>query len=95
MFFQNMHVFLKIFTFVTTPLQVSKDCDFFLNKNDIVSNFVELINEWFCVKDIRCMEKMVQLSTLHIWINSHIFQKHYNFHEIMLYSHYPSRKLSR
>ena len=36
------------------------------------------------------MEKMVQLSTLHIWINSDIFQKHYNFHEIMLYSQYPS-----
>ena len=32
------------------------------------------INEWFSAKDIRFMEKMVQLSTLHIWINSHIFQ---------------------
>ena len=36
--------------------------------------FVERINEWFSAKDIRFMEKMVQLSTLHIWINSHIFQ---------------------
>ena len=33
-------------------------------------------------------KKMEQLSTLHI--NSHIFPKHYNFHEIMLYSQYPS-----
>ena len=29
---QNIDVFVKIFTFVTTPLKVSKDCDFFLNK---------------------------------------------------------------
>ena len=42
-------------------------------RNDIDSNFVERINEWFSAKDIRFMEKMVQ-STLHIWINSHIFQ---------------------
>ena len=49
-----------------------------------------LINEWFSAKDIQFMEKMVQLSTLHIWINSHIFQKQYNFHEIMLYSQYPT-----
>ena len=42
-------------------------------KNVIGSNFVERIKEWFSVKDILMMEKMVQLSTLHIWINSHIF----------------------
>ena len=37
------------------------------------SNFVERFNEWFSAKDIQFMEKMVQLSTLHIWINSHVF----------------------
>ena len=61
---QNIHVFVKIFIFVSTPLKVSKYCDFFFNS----------INEWFSAKDIRLMEKMVQLSTLHIWIKSHIFQ---------------------
>ena len=60
---QNIDVFVKIFTFVTTPLQVSKYCDFFLNKNDIGSNFVERINEWVSAKDIRFTEKMEQLST--------------------------------
>ena len=76
MFFQNINVFVKIFIFVTTPLKVSKHCDFFLKliRNDTGSNFVERINEWFSAKDIQFMEKMVQLSTLHIWINSHIFQ---------------------
>ena len=64
MFSQNIDVFVKIFIFVTTPLKVSKYCDFFLKR----------INEWFSTKDIRFMEKMVQLSALHIWINSHIFQ---------------------
>ena len=34
--------------------------------------FVERINECFSAKDIRFMEKVVQLSTLHIGINSHI-----------------------
>ena len=43
-------------------------------KNDIGSNFVERIKEWFSAKDIRFMEKMVQLSTLHIWINSKTLQ---------------------
>ena len=38
MFSQNIHVFVKIFIFVTTPLKVSKYCDFFLNKNVIGSN---------------------------------------------------------
>ena len=32
MFAQNIDVFVKIFIFVTTPLIVSKYCDFFLNK---------------------------------------------------------------
>ena len=30
------------------------------------------------------MKKMVQLGTIHIWMNSHIFQKHYNFHKIRI-----------
>ena len=30
MFSQNVNVFVKIFTFVITPLKVSKYCDFFL-----------------------------------------------------------------
>ena len=29
---QNIDAFVKIFTFVTTPLKVSKYCDFILNK---------------------------------------------------------------
>ena len=31
MFSENIDVFVKIFTFVTTPLKVSKYCDFFLD----------------------------------------------------------------
>ena len=30
MFFENIDVFVKIFIFVTTPLKVSKYCDFFV-----------------------------------------------------------------
>ena len=74
MFSENVDVFVKIFIFVTTPLKVSK---YFLDTkryNHIGSNSVERINGWFSAKDIRFIEKMVQLSTLHIWINSHIFQ---------------------
>ena len=44
--------FVKIFIVVTTPLKVSKYCDFFKIRNDIGSNFVERINEWFSAKDI-------------------------------------------
>ena len=66
--------FCKIIYICNNTLKVSKYCEFFLNKNDIGSNFVECIKEWFSAEDIRIMEKMVQLSTLHIWINSHIFQ---------------------
>ena len=72
--FRKYNVLVKIFIFVTKPLKVSKYCDFFLDTKDIGSNFVERINEWFSAKDIRFMKKIVQLSTLHIWINSHIFQ---------------------
>ena len=60
---QNIDVFVKIFTFVTTPLKVYKYCDFLLIRNDIGSNFVERINEWFSAIDIRFMEKLEQLST--------------------------------
>ena len=74
MFSENIDVLVKIFIFVTKPLKVSKYCDFFLDTKDIGSNFVERINEWFSAKDIRFMKKIVQSSTLHIWINSHIFQ---------------------
>ena len=64
MFAQNTDVFTKIYIYIcNNTLKVSKYCD-----------FVEHIKEWFSAKDIRFMEKMVQLSTLHIWINSHIFQ---------------------
>ena len=52
-------------------------------RNDIGSNF----------KDIRFMEKVVQLSTLHILDKFSYFPKHYNFHEIMLYSQYPSENI--
>ena len=46
----------KILYIVTTPLKVPKCCDFFLNKiNDIGSNFVERIKEWFSAKDIQFM----------------------------------------
>ena len=42
MFFQNIHVFVKIFTFVTTPLKVSKDCDFF----GFVRKIFDLWEKW-------------------------------------------------
>ena len=75
MFAQNIDVFVKIFIFVRTQLSY-KYCDCFLNKKNMGSNFVERIKEWFSAKDIRFMERKVQLGTLHIWINSHIFHNH-------------------
>ena len=63
-------------------------------RNDIGSNFVERINEWFfgkrysiygkngAIKYMTYLDKLIKFS---------YFPKHYNFHEIMLYSQYPSK----
>ena len=53
---------------------------FLIKKDDIGPNFVERTREWLSAKDIRFMKKC----TLHIWMNSHIFPKHYNFHKISI-----------
>ena len=44
---QNIDVFVKIFTFMTSPLKVPNIVIFSSIRNDIGSNFVERINEWF------------------------------------------------
>ena len=52
-------------------------------KNDIGSNFVERSRQWFSAKQFQSMKNMKK-GTLHIWMNSHIFPKHYNFHKISI-----------
>ena len=92
--FPKYRCFVKIITFVTTPLKFPNIVIFSSIRNDIGSNFVESINEWFfgerysiygkngaIKKYITHLDKLIKFS---------YFPKHYNFHEIMLYSQYPS-----
>ena len=51
-------------------------------KNDNGSNFVEHIREW--VSAGHSIYGKMEKGTLQIWTNSHIFQKHYNFHKISI-----------
>ena len=81
MFSENIDVFVKLFIFVTTNIVI-----FSKIRNDIGSNFVERINEWFSAKDISFMEKNGAIKYITHLDKFSYFPKHYNFHEIMLYS---------
>ena len=100
MFSKNINVFVKIFIFVTTPLKVSKYCDFFLKYKCFCKKLWFYSNiYWF--KFCWTHQWMVfgERSSIYrkngaIKYITHLdklsyFPKHYNFHEIMLYSQYP------
>ena len=54
------------------------------------SNFVERINKWFSAKDNSIYGKNGANKYITHLDKFSYFPKNYNFHEIMLYSQYPS-----
>ena len=85
MFAQNTDVFCKNIYICNNTLKVSKYCDFFLNKKKMLVQILLNASRIGFQRDIRFMEKMIT----HLDKFSY-FPKHYNFHEIMLNSQYPS-----